>query len=468
MRGAMGFALWCLAASALASTLPPPVARVLQGHGIPEDAVSVVVQAVDSAEPVLAHLPDVPRNPASVMKLVTTWSALEILGPTYRWPTEVYFLGPLDDGKLDGDLLLKGYGDPYLVLEEFWKLLRALRRIGLEEIAGDLVIDDSFFAVNEPAPGEFDGQPFRTYNVLPSALLVNFKAVQFHFFANPADGRVDIVAEPPLANLDIRNRIRLAEGPCRGYQAGISVDVVGDDLAEVVFGGAFPSRCETYRMARTVLRHDTYVLGLFRTLWEELGGRFEGSLRRGVAAAGSEPALTWLSPPLANVVRSINKNSNNVMTRQLLYTLGAEKLGAPGTREKGKHVIEDFLVANGFDTSTLAMDNGAGLSRDARVSAALLVDVLRAAAASPYAPEFLSSLSLGGLDGTTRDRFDGYSAVMHVKTGSLDHVAALAGYVRAASGADYVVAILLNAEDAHRGPGSELEEAVVRWVYREL
>jgi D-alanyl-D-alanine carboxypeptidase/D-alanyl-D-alanine-endopeptidase (penicillin-binding protein 4) len=116
----------------------------------------------------------------------------------------------------------------------------------------------------------------------------------------------------------------------------------------------------------------------------------------------------------------------------------------------------------------LAIDNGAGLSRSERVSATLLADLLRSAAESHYAPEFISSLSLGGMDGTTRSRFDGQAGSLHVKTGRIDHVSALAGYMRGASGRRGVVAVLLNAKDAHRGPGKELEEAVVTWAHLQL
>ena len=160
----IGAAAFAAHAAELPSGLPPEVERVLTGHGIPAADVSIVVQAVDDAEPLLSHLPDVPRSPASVMKVVTTWSALEYLGPAYTWPTEVYFLGDFDGRKLNGNLALKGYGDPGLVVEEVWKLLRSLRRLGLAEITGDLLLDDSHFAVDEPDPGAFDGQPYRTYN----------------------------------------------------------------------------------------------------------------------------------------------------------------------------------------------------------------------------------------------------------------------------------------------------------------
>jgi D-alanyl-D-alanine carboxypeptidase/D-alanyl-D-alanine-endopeptidase (penicillin-binding protein 4) len=447
--------------------LPPDIERMLAAHKIPTTDVSVLVEEVDAREPVLRHLESQPRSPASVMKTITTWSALEILGPAYTWPTEVYFLGDFDGRKLDGSLVIKGYGDPFLVEEEIWKLLRALRRSGLEEITGDLVLDDSFFdPSDEPDPGAFDGQPYRTYNVAPSALMMNFKAVTFQFLVDPAHSRVRVVTDPVLDNLKIRNGLELVDGPCGGYNDGVEFSHANPDtLAEVVLDGKFSRRCDGYTMSRTALQHDTYALGLFRSLWREVGGKFDGKLRKGAAPEGVQPALVWRSHPLAEVIRSINKNSNNVMTRDLVYTLGAELGGAPGTRQKGVAAIRLFLAQRGLDVSSLAMQNGAGLSRDERASAELLADVLRAAYHSPFAPEFLASLSLGGIDGTTRGRFHRDNQVlMHVKTGRLDHVSALAGYVHADSGKTYVIAVIMNSEDAHRGPGQELEEAIVRWV----
>jgi D-alanyl-D-alanine carboxypeptidase/D-alanyl-D-alanine-endopeptidase (penicillin-binding protein 4) len=466
-RTSLTFILLILASAANADVLPVEVERVLVGHGIPLEQASIVVQSIDSGEVVLEHLSDVPRNPASVMKLVTTWAALEILGPAYRWHTEVHYLGEFDGRKLDGDLAFKGHGDPYLVLEEFWKLLRAVRQTGLSDVSGDLLLDDSYFDVVEEDPGEFDGQPYRTYNVLPNAMLVNFKAVYFRFSPDPAGERVDIVVDPPLRNLQVDNRLELHSNSCGGFQRGISFNPSDPSVLDrVIFDGRFSARCRTYGMSRTVLQHDTYTLGLFQMLWSEMGGGFTGTVRSVVIGDDREPTLVWPSRPLGEVIRSINKNSNNVMTRQLLYTLGAEQLGVPGTREHGVEIVTNFLDARGLDTSSLILRNGAGLSRESRISARLMADILLAAERGPYAAEFVASLSLGGIDGTTRGRFDRASGSgrMHVKSGRLDHVSALAGYWHAANGGDYVVAIMLNSEDAHRGPGQELEEAVLYWL----
>jgi D-alanyl-D-alanine carboxypeptidase/D-alanyl-D-alanine-endopeptidase (penicillin-binding protein 4) len=360
------------AAAAVAQELPDPIERALAGLGIPAEDVSILVHRIGATEPLLSHLPDVPRNPASVMKLVTTWSALQMLGPDFTWPTEVYFDGDFDGTTLYGDLGIKGYGDPYMVLEQFWKLLRTLKRIGLSDIQGNLVLDDRHFDIPPEDPGAFDGQPYRTYNVVPNALLANFKAVQFFFLADPANDRVLITSDPVLPNLDIRNRLELADGPCRGYQGGISFNIADPDtVARVVFEGAFPARCNTYSLTRSVLQHDTYLYGLFRSIWGELGGSLRGRMVTGPIPEGAALIYTWRSPPLGEVIRSINKNSNNVMTRHLLLTIGAEHVGVPGTEVQGIEAVHEFLRARGLHDGSLVMRNGAGLSREGRVSATM-------------------------------------------------------------------------------------------------
>ncbi|TDJ65117.1 MAG: D-alanyl-D-alanine carboxypeptidase/D-alanyl-D-alanine-endopeptidase, partial [Proteobacteria bacterium] len=196
--------LWLRDAAAL-EQIPEPVQRIIRTFKIPHSSISMIVHDVAAESPVVSLNPTVPRNPASAIKLLTTFVALDVLGPTYTWPTELYALGPINNGVLDGDLVLKGYGDPYLVVEEFWKMLGALRDQGVATINGDLVIDDSHFAVPMLDPGAFDRQPHRLYNVIPSATLVNFKAVEFRFTPASDGIHVRIRARPKLPNLTIIN-----------------------------------------------------------------------------------------------------------------------------------------------------------------------------------------------------------------------------------------------------------------------
>lgn len=466
-------------------SLPPELRVILAGHQIPTDTISIVVQAVDSPEPLLSLNAGVARNPASTMKLLTTWLALEELGPAYTWPTEVYLDGELDRGVLNGDLILKGYGDPWLVTERLWSLQRELRLRGLRSIRGDLVIDNGYFADEYGDPGAFDGEGLRVYNVLPDALLVNFQAVQLNFFPDRARNEVRVAADPMPSNLLLENRLRLAPRGCGGFQGGVALNLEGDrERNHLILSGNYGEGCREFALTRSVLTGPGYAYGVFRSLWLESGGILEGELRLAPglitadpdlaarrAAATLKPAVQPFarieSPPLATLIGYVNKFSNNVMSRHLLLTLGAEAYGAPATLANARRAARAALERRGLDFSELRIDNGAGLSRDTRIAASSLTTVLLRAAASPWAAEFIASLSLAGLDGTLRRRFVAEDATgrMHLKTGRLDDVYATAGYVHARSGRDYVVVILQNFPDAHRGPGEEAQTALLRWVY---
>ena len=448
------------------TSLPAGVRSALDVRQLPHESLSVYVEDVDSGEITLQWLADEPRNPASTMKLLTTLVALDTLGPAYRWKTDVYALGEISGGRLDGDLMLKGHGDPFLVTERVWQMLRRIRQAGIDEITGDLLIDDSYFDTGAYDPAAFDRQPLRAYNVAPNALLMNFKVVRYWF--EPNGSSVKVRLDPALDNLRVDNRLRVAPGPCRGYQRGITI-TNSDDNDQVMFSGRFPSGCKRYAMDRTVLSHNEFAYGLFRSLWQESGGVFDGGLKNAVASEEDEPVLSFDSLPLAEMITSVNKHSNNVMARQLLYTLSAEVLGAPGTEAGGREVISGWLVDNKLEFSKLALENGAGLSRESRITADDMAALLRFAWRQPYMPEYLASMSLTGLDGTLSRRFRRGDLVgkAHLKTGSLDHVTAIAGYLQSRSGRRFAVVVLQNFEDVHRGPGEEVQEALLRWLYEQ-
>ncbi len=433
---------------------------------LPEQAISVWVQKLGAAAPLLAVNADRPRNPASVMKLVTTFAALERLGPAYRWRTEVHLAAEPRQGTVAGDLWLRGSGDPYLVAEEYWKLADALRKRGVQRIEGDLVFDTSFFELTPEDPGAFDNQPDRVYNLPPHPLLVNFNAVRFMV---QTDGQtVAVSPDPPLPNLRLENRLRLHQGPCGGYQRGVAVAMRDPGSRdEVLLEGAFPTGCHQYELTRTVLQPESYAFGLFDLYWHQLGGEMTGRWRLGpVPDPAAEPFLVHWSRPLGDVIRLVNKYSNNVMTRHLALTVGAEVFGAPATADKARGAIFQTLEERGVATKGLLMSNSAGLSRDSRITARQLAAVLNAAWQSPFMPEFVSSLAIPGLDGTLRRRLQGSTAEgrMHLKTGTLDDVSAIAGYVLPRSGERLIVVALVNAEQAHRGLGEDFEDVLLRWV----
>jgi len=462
------FAVTPLAASVPESKLPLPVRSALNLRQVPDETLSVHVIDLDSGETVIDWNDDVSRNPASTMKLVTTLVALDVLGPSYRWQTDVYALGDIVDGRLDGDLLLKGYGDPYLVTERVWKMLRVINQAGIREVSGDLLLDDSYFDVGPHNPAEFDHQPLRAYNVAPNALLMNFKVVRYWFEPDLESNSVRVMLDPKLENLFVENRLSLSDSSCRGYQRGISI-TPNENNDTMILDGQFPNRCDRYSMDRTVLNHNAFAYGLFASLWKESGGVLEGGWRNAVAPEDVEPLLSFNSLSLAEVIARVNKYSNNVMARQLLYTLSAVVSGAPGTEQGGRAIISDWLAEKMPEVAGLQLDNGAGLSREARITAKDFATILSYAWRQPYMPEFSSSLALSGHDGTLRERFDDkeLTGQAHLKTGSLDHVSAIAGYLQSRSGRRFVVVVLQAYKDIHRGPGEEIQTALLRWLYEQ-
>ena len=459
--------------AAPAEALPAEVAQVLKRHGLSDRGLSVYVHEVGQPEALLTVAADAPRNPASTMKLLTTLVALEELGPAYTWKTEAYASAPVRDGVLEGDLYVKGYGDPYLVIEHFWRFLRALRKGGLSEIRGDLVIDQGFFEPASGQPTDFDRRPHRAYNVQPHALLVNFQAVNFRFLPQPRQQRVQIVADPQPAQLAIDNRVRLTNGPCGGGARGVGMQVaeraglVNEASYTTVFSGRYSVHCGDDDFYRVVAEPSNYIHGVFKTLWQEMGGRFAGGVREGVVPDGATLLHSAMSPPLSEIIRVVNKYSNNVMTRQLLLTLGAEKHGAPGTTEKGIAVIHEWLKQRGLEFAELVLENGSGLSREERISARHLGAVLLAAWQSPYMPEFLASLPILSVDGTLKRRSGGgLAGRAHLKTGSINDVRAQAGIVLDERGRRLVVVILHNAASADSAAGEQVQNALLAWINR--
>lgn len=447
------------------STLPASVASAASRLGLKLAALSVYVREVDASEAIVEHFADTPHNPASTMKLLTTLAALEELGPSYQWKTEVYADTAVKQGRLDGNLYIKGFGDPYLVIENFWRLLRGLRATGLESIAGDLVLDQSYFAEEPGDPADFDGKSWRAYNVLPRALLVNFQTVNFRFMPERELGVVRLVAEPLPANFEVENHMRLTSERCRGWARHVGIRVVQQGEGEkMVVSGRYSANCGENEMFRVVSDPPSYIQGVFSSLWRELGGRFDGRAREGVTPPAARLLYTAHSPPLSDVIRSINKFSNNVMARQMLLTLGAARTGPPGTTDKGSQVVRDWLARHGLNFSELVLVNGAGLSRDSRISARHLAEVLLAGYRSPFMPEFMSSLPVSSLDPALKKRFSGELAGrMHIKTGYLNGVRGLAGYVLDRAGRRVAVVMMYNHAPARAA--EDLQDTLLNWIY---
>ena len=447
--------------------LPGTVLDALRQYRLPPESLSVFVQDINAQQPLLAANADIPRNPASTIKTLTTFVGLALLGPDYTWKTEAYALGQRHGDSLQGDLLIKGYGDPFLAVDDVWKFSRALRDRGLRQIQGDLLLDDSYFAPLNIDPGAFDNKPYQPYNASPNALLVNFQSIEFLF--RPDGKQVAVSANPAPTTLRIVNNLKLSRGKCRSQRIAMTVDTPVNGLSTVTFKGNYPVSCGESSMYRAVVPARPMAAGTFLNLWQNQGGTLSGAIRATAVPADARPLYTQPSRPLAELIRGMNKYSNNVMTRQLFLTLGAERFGPPATLAKSRNTIAEWLTAQGLQMPELVLDNGAGLSRQTRISARSMGRLLIFASHSEYGPEFLASLPLAGIDGTMRRRFrkEDLLGQARFKTGTLNGVRAIAGYLRSRSDRTFAVVMLHNQTGVQNGTGSRVQDALLRWLYEQ-
>ena len=441
-----------------AQGLPPEVESILAEQGLPRDAVVVLVAPAEGGVPRVAHRVDVPVNPASIAKLATTYAGLDLLGPTYAWTTPVYFEGPVRLGVLEGNLVIKGQGDPKLVIERLWLLLRRVRAMGVHTILGDIVLDRGAFVLPPHDPSAFDGLPLRPYNVGADALLVNFKAVTVT--VTPEGSHARIRVEPALAGVHWPATVPLSAEPCADWITALGADF--RNANHVRFAGSFPRACGEQAWQLAFPDPAGYAARAVAGTWRDLGGHLRGQVREGTAPAGVKPAFEFASPPLAEIVRDINKFSNNVMAQQLFLTLSLQQRGT-GTLEGSREVLRTWWRER-FGGDGPVTESGSGLSRGEVMTARQLGQLLQAAWASPLMPDLVASLPALGLDGTLRRQRQNVG-LAHLKTGSLNEVSGVAGYVHGPQGRRYLLVAIAN----HRKASAirPAVQALVEWTARQ-
>ncbi|MGL4437428.1 MAG: D-alanyl-D-alanine carboxypeptidase/D-alanyl-D-alanine endopeptidase [Giesbergeria sp.] len=444
---------------------PAEVDAALARAKLPREALSVyVADAQDArANARLAYRAQEAVNPASVMKLVTTYAALDLLGPAYTWSTPVFVDGVVQGGSLKGNVYIQGQGDPKLVLERLWLLLRRLQAQGIQVIVGDIVLDRSAFAVPAHDPGRFDGEPLRPYNAAPDALLLNYKSVAMTFVPDPGAGVARVQYDPPLARVQLQTTVPLAPAAaeCGDWRAGLRADLGNPE--RTVFQGTYAARCGERVWPVAYADPAGFAARAVEGMWRELGGKLTGRVRDGQVPAGLRPAFQATSPALAEVVRDVNKYSNNVMAQHVFLSLALQK-SPVASFEGAQEVLLQWWRARLGELAPPVADNGAGLSRDARVTALGLGRMLQQAWVSPVMPELVSSLPIAGIDGTLR-RSKSKAGAAHLKTGSLRDVMAVAGFVHAASGRRYVLVAIVNHPSA--AAARPVLDALVDWTARD-
>ena len=489
----LGIGLGLLANTSYANTMPQAVATSLERNQIPKDAVSISVVEIDTprsgkavAKDILDWRANDPMNPASTMKLLTTLTGLDILGPQYRWRTNIYTDGIIRQGVLKGNLYLQGTGDPKLVPEELAKLMKALQGLGIQKIDGNLFFDRSAYAPSVMEHNTIDGESLRAYNVPPDPLLYAFRTLSFQLGKSRTADFIDISYSPLMSQLQIDNQMQLVDRPCDNWKSNLRFNLdpeagasntegsfKTDQVLTAQFSGAFPNTCKGVYYNVVALDANTFLTQGFAAAWEQAGGIW-AKAPVGQSATVPIPArllLQFEGIKLSDDVQDINKYSNNVMARQLLLTLALEKMGKPATTANGELVIQSWLKQMGLDFPGLVIENGSGLSRNEAISAGQMNQLLLLARNLPASEIFYNSLPLAGTDGTMRNRLmTQLRKFLHLKkkpevrmkTGSLADVRAISGYVLSKSGKLYAVTSFINHPNAWKG--LEAHDQLLSWL----
>ncbi len=439
------------AAPATNTTFSENINKSLASNKIPPEALSLVAIPLTGKGKATYVNADVSMNPASTMKLFTTYAALELLGPNFRWRTAFFTDGEVKDGVVHGNLYLKGGGDPKLNMERLWLLLRELRNNGVKSVTGHLILDRNYF--NMPEEKVFlddSNESYRPYLVSPDSLLINFKVIRI--ISHTDNQKVQVVVEPPLKDVHLVNNLQIIKPKAKGRCPTIP-DIEYDPVTQangtvtLTISGNIVEDC-TVQKYISLFDHDRYAINIVRSFWQELGGKISGKNSIGTMPKDAKPLAVVWSPDLVEVIRDINKFSNNTMAKQLFLTIGARNRKATDEDDAAAayRTIYEWLISKGVNSNQLKMENGSGLSREERITAREMSELLKMAWKSPYSAEFISSMPIIGVDGTMykRLRKTDLKGKGHIKTGTLNNVRAIAGYIRDKHNDTWAIVAILN------------------------
>lgn len=388
-------------------------------------------------------------NPASNMKLLTTAAALWHLGPSYRFKTVAVRDDAMAGGVVQGNLYVRGHGDPMLTTEELFGFVNEIALHGIQKVTGDLIIDDTFFDAKTEGPGWEQEIGDHAYAAPVGPLSANFGTFTARVRPGSRIGELaEIVTFPEVPSIEIvvgvqtrgpQTRTRLWVGTTRQPDDGVRVTVRGSIAADDYEGVV---------IRRRVNDPSRYTGEMLYRMLEMRGVRFGGKVKKGtLPRQGAVHVATRWSEPLADVISTLNKYSNNVMAEQILKTLGAELYEPPGTWESGSRAVRDFLKEIGIPGDTYVLANGSGLNDVNRVTPVLITHLLDAMYRRfEVGPEFVASLAVAGSSGTITGRFTDSPAAsrLRAKTGSLTGVSALSGYVITRSNDVLAFSVMMN------------------------
>ena len=456
----------CLIPLSVFSEVPPEYKKIISSFKVSNDSFTLVIKNLtNKSEQLITHNEKNFFNPASLAKIVSTFIALEELGPQFSWQSDFYHNGTINGDTLNGDLIFKGRGDATFSINNLENSIRKIQRKGLKKINGNLILDMSYFGLDSKEK-TFDNDPMRAYNALPTPVVIQSNTMNFIFTTK--DSNLDIESNPDIEYVTIKNNIKITNNRCIDWKSKLNYRTKKENSKiKVIFSGKYSRKCGTKGINLSVLDDKKYFYNIFKDRWNANGGDFSGDLDVTFIKGTDWKVLhSHISKPLSEVIRDTNKYSLNLLARNTMLTVLAEDSDLLVLESSVNKYVQKWLKKNNLPYKGLFFENGAGLSRNSVLTSEQLLLLMEKIYYDPLMPEMLSSFPISGVDGTLKRRmnYSSFKKSAHFKTGSMKNVNAIAGFLLDKNKEMKIFIFIMNdlaAKDSHR-----LQEALITQAFK--
>jgi len=424
---------------------------LIKKHQVPESKLSILLEDSESGERLININPNASRSPGSVAKLFTAFAALDLLGAGHQWKTDVFIEGKINDQGAVDHLVIRGGGDPSFSVEDLESLILKIRAKGIREIRDDIYFDLSFFRQRKKSTAQFDQSPLRPYNTMHSSLIVNSNRLDLLFNLNDETGKPDVTPLFLPAGVKIENNLSVGSGNCRDFRSQVTFDEkFRNQTLTILINGVYPAQCKSLDHDLAITRTEHYFYGVFKKIWLDSGGIINGYYKKKNKSNKHVLIAEVFSDDLSSALKLMIKDSDNLTSRNIFLSL--PKLSKRKELRNSRKILYQIMKENDVDWHFRNMiDNGSGLSRETRIKAKSVMSLIQKIDQGAKFSSIKPMLPISGVDGTLKNIYQSKSlrGQLRLKTGTLNGVRCLAGFITTKSGKEYRFVFMHNNYDAH-------------------
>jgi D-alanyl-D-alanine carboxypeptidase/D-alanyl-D-alanine-endopeptidase (penicillin-binding protein 4) len=427
------------------------VDALIKKHQIPENKLSIILEDSESGERLISINPSTTRSPGSVTKIFTAFAALDLLGEAYQWRTDAFIEKENNNKEIVDHLLIRGGGDPSFSLKDLEKLILNIRAKGIREIRDDIYFDQTFFRQRKKSTAKFDKSPLRPYNTMHSSLIVNSNKIDLSFNLNEKTGKPDITPLFLPIGIEIENNLSVGTGKCKDFRSQVTFDErFRKETLTILINGVYPAQCKNLDHDLAITRTEHYFFGVFKKLWLNSGGTINGYYKKKNKSNKHVLVAHVFSEELSTALEMMLKESDNLTARNIFLSL-PEFSKRKELRNSRKLLYGSMKENNIYWHFRNIIDNGSGLSRVTRIKAESVMSLIQEIDQGTKFSSVKSMLPISGVDGTLKNIYQSklLRGQLRLKTGTLNGVRCLAGFITTKSGNEYRFVFMHNNYDEY-------------------